>query len=146
MFSSVLALAVDIPNWVTENDHLVKNREVLSFLASHITETKALLADDRRVVGDVVRWESIWIFCTNPLGPMAEKLNLPVSFCPPGRLLLVGIYKLECSDMADSELTQLGNLYSKVESTYLRVLLLAVLCGRSSLVWSQKVKIKGNHL
>jgi hypothetical protein len=48
--------------------------------------------------------------------------------------------------MADSELTQLGNLYSEIESTYLRVLLLAALCGRSSLVWSQKVKIKGNHL
>jgi hypothetical protein len=91
MFSSVLALAVDIPNRVTENDHLVKNRDVLSFLASHITETKALLADDRRVVGDVVRWETIWKFCTNPLGPMAEKLNLaPCLFAHLGASCLLG--------------------------------------------------------
>lgn len=45
--------------------------------------------------------------------------------------------------MADSELTQLGNLYCKVETTYLRTLLLAVLYGRSSLVWSQKGKDQG---
>jgi hypothetical protein len=48
--------------------------------------------------------------------------------------------------MAGSGFTRLGNLYSKVKSTYLRILLLAVLCGQSSLAWSQKVKIKGNHL
>jgi hypothetical protein len=48
--------------------------------------------------------------------------------------------------MADSEFTQLGNLYSKAGYTCMRALLLAVLCTRPRLVLSRKVKIKGNHL
>lgn len=40
MFSPVLALAVDIPNRVTENDRLIKNRDDPSFHASNISETK----------------------------------------------------------------------------------------------------------
>jgi hypothetical protein len=82
MFISVLALAVDIPNRVTKNDHLVESRDVLSFLASHIFETKALSAGDRRVVGVVVRWESMWEFCTNPLGLWQKSLIWPHVFLP----------------------------------------------------------------
>lgn len=89
--NSVLALAVGVPNRVTGNDQHIENRDVLSWLASHNTETRALSADDRHVVEYCRTMRINWKFCTNPLSPMAEKLNLaPCLFARLGTSCLLG--------------------------------------------------------
>jgi hypothetical protein len=151
--SSVLALAVCFPNRVTGNDQLIENRDVLSSLASHNSETRALSADDRHVVEYYRTMRIHWKFCTNPLSPMAEKLNqAPCLFARLGTssCLLGSSLHVECSDMATLNLLDW-------EICIARLIYLSAHHGLGCAMWpvkacvlghcvEPKLKIKGNLL